>query len=473
MRGGDYDSDEGRLETTPGDTAATLGAEWGAVAPTPETSAAQARATPRRAEVTDAPEEEKTEVPATWTTPRAATGERSWRRSATGTSAAAAGAAAPPLETEWTSERAKVLAVPATERAVPAPATAGPIDAARSVTVRSVSAMPEPAPQKETAADTGTTTGPPVSVATAPGESDSLGIATSTPDTSLSGEEIADPEQAEDNSIGVNVDDTSKIHEFLPRLNEILRSGSSNDNWKRFQETLTDITERVKVLAKIPVSYSNNTRKPTANPEDPKWLQKAYKRNRRKTIRTILGDESMRCEINKDRIESHFKNMAVRKRCDTRMYGEMEAPEVRNSVSTSRITPEEVASKLKRYENTDPGDDRITYKHWKTVDPACTVLAAVYNICLKYERIPDTWRKSLTTLIHKKSDPNDITNWRPIAILRTIYKLFAGVMAKRLSNWIDQNAVLAPAQKGFVPHDGVFEHSYTLRRLFDRGRTEK
>jgi hypothetical protein len=77
------------------------------------------------------------------------------------------------------------------------------------------------------------------------------------------------------------------------------------------------------VLAKIPVSNSNNTRKPTANPEDPKWLQKAYKRNRRKTIRTILGDEGERCGINKDRIESHFKNMAIRKPCDTRMYGEM------------------------------------------------------------------------------------------------------------------------------------------------------
>jgi hypothetical protein len=230
--------------------------------------------------------------------------------------------------------------------------------------------MPETAQQNETAADTGKTTGPPVSGTAPPGESDSLGLTTSMPDISPSGEETAEPEQAEDNSIGINVDDTSEIHEFLPRLNEILRSGTSDANWKRFQDTLTDITERVKVLAKIPVSNSKNTRKPRANPEDPKWLQKAYKRNRRKTIRTILCDEGERCEINKDRIESHFKNIAARKTCDTRMYGEMETPEGRNGVPTSRINPEEVASKLKRCENTAPGDDRITYKHWKTVDPA-------------------------------------------------------------------------------------------------------
>jgi hypothetical protein len=75
--------------------------------------------------------------------------------------------------------------------------------------------MPETAQQNETAADTGSTTGPPVSGTAPPGESDCLGLATSTPDISLSGEETAEPEQAEDNSIGINVDDTSKIHEFL------------------------------------------------------------------------------------------------------------------------------------------------------------------------------------------------------------------------------------------------------------------
>jgi hypothetical protein len=91
---------------------------------------------------------------------------------------------------------------------------------------------------------------------------------------------------------------------------------------------------------------------------------------------------------------------------------------------------------------------------------------------LKYEDIPDTWKTSTTVLIYKKSDPNDISNWRPIAIMRTIYKLFAGVLARRLTTWLDDNAVLAPARKGFLPYDGVFEHNYILRRLFNKARTE-
>jgi hypothetical protein len=91
---------------------------------------------------------------------------------------------------------------------------------------------------------------------------------------------------------------------------------------------------------------------------------------------------------------------------------------------------------------------------------------------LKYEDIPDTWKTSTTVLIYKKGDTNDITNWRPIAIMRTIYKLFAGVLAKRITTWLDDNSVLASAQKGFMPYDEVYEHNYILRRLFNKARTE-
>ena len=47
--------------------------------------------------------------------------------------------------------------------------------------------------------------------------------------------------------------------------------------------------------------------------------------------------------------------------------------------------------------------------------------------------------------------------------MRTIYKLYSGVLAERVSKWTEANDVLAPAQKGFLPYDGIFEHNYILR----------
>jgi hypothetical protein len=53
----------------------------------------------------------------------------------------------------------------------------------------------------------------------------------------------------EEDKIGIDVNDKSKVHEFLPRLNDILRSGTSNENWVLFQETLSEITDKVKIRA--------------------------------------------------------------------------------------------------------------------------------------------------------------------------------------------------------------------------------
>jgi hypothetical protein len=85
-----------------------------------------------------------------------------------------------------------------------------------------------------------------------------------------------------------------------------------------------------------------------------------YKRNRRKAIRTILGEEGKRCDIDKETVETHFTRTAARKPCDVGIYESTQTPEDRNSVPTSRITPEEVANRLSKCENTAPGEDRIT-----------------------------------------------------------------------------------------------------------------
>ena len=129
--------------------------------------------------------------------------------------------------------------------------------------------------------------------------------------------------------------------------------------------------------------------------------------------------------------------------------------------------------RVKRCENTSPGDDRLTYNHWRSADSACTVIAAIFNICLTYESIPEDWKTSTIVLIYKKGHPEDVTNWIPIVILRTIYKRYIGVLAKRTTQWLLNNKVLSPAQKGFLPYDGVFEHNYTLKRKLDKARTEK
>jgi hypothetical protein len=115
----------------------------------------------------------------------------------------------------------------------------------------------------------------------------------------------------------------------------ILRTANSNENWLLFKETFREITEILKKFATIPV-HCDNTRKPTVNQEDPKWIQKPYKRNRRKAMRIILGEDSRRRGINKEITENHFRQIAASKRCDVTIYDDVEVPEERNSIPTSK-----------------------------------------------------------------------------------------------------------------------------------------
>lgn len=90
------------------------------------------------------------------------------------------------------------------------------------------------------------------------------------------------------------------------------------------------------------------------------------------------------------------------------------------------------------------------------------VLCKIYNICLLNRRIPRQWKISKT--IHKRED---LRNFRPISLQLTIYKILAGVLAKRFRQWIMDNGVVSSCQKGFLPYDGCFEHNYVLRSVME------
>lgn len=95
-------------------------------------------------------------------------------------------------------------------------------------------------------------------------------------------------------------------------------------------------------------------------------------------MRLILGEDSQRCQIDKDIVEQYFRRVSSCKPCNLDLYNsDEEHPIDRQRISTNRITRQEVMFRLKRCENTSPGEDRLTYNHWRSVDPACTVIAAI------------------------------------------------------------------------------------------------
>ena len=137
------------------------------------------------------------------------------------------------------------------------------------------------------------------------------------------------------------------------------------------------------------------------------------------------------------------------------------------------IAEAEIAMKLQSAANTAPGTDRCEYAHLKRVDPGGKILAVLFNRCQHEKDVPAAWKLATTVLIYKKGDDADVNNFRPISLMSVIYKLFMGVMAKRLTRWSIDAGVLSGEQKSARPSEGCYEHTYLLKSLVADARRRK
>jgi len=181
----------------------------------------------------------------------------------------------------------------------------------------------------------------------------------------------------------------------------------------------------------------------------------------------ILAGANRKCEVPLDRTEEHFQKSWETSSCDPSIY----PIHTREPMQLPPFDTKEVGKRMAKFENTAQGDNGLTYTHWRRLDPSCSLLTTILNTCLKHRRIPNSWKAATTILIYKKGDPENLSNWRPISLCRTLYKLYTGCLANRVTKWLISEEVISPCQKGFLPADGAFEHVYTLQRRIETART--
>ena len=264
-----------------------------------------------------------------------------------------------------------------------------------------------------------------------------------------------------------NPDDPSPSADFLKKFKSILISDSVNE-WEAFTSLLDDYIRFAQKRVKLPEDKESRTfRKP--NPRNKTFIQRLYKRNRRRAVRLILGQAQGNCDLDPEELAEHF--FPLSDFCpDLSILDPISA--VDNEIDLSKFSPEEVWVKLSKAENTAPGPDRLTFHHWKSTDPEAKTLACIFNICLKYHLIPESWKTSRTVFIPKNESGESFSDWRPISLCSTISKLFSSCLTKRVVNWIMENNVISPAQKGFMPYDGAFENNFVLQKKINDARCQ-
>jgi hypothetical protein len=84
---------------------------------------------------------------------------------------------------------------------------------------------------------------------------------------------------------------------------------------------------------------------------------------------------------------------------------------------------------------------------------------------------PMTFQIGIITLIHKKGDKDEITNYRPITLLNTDYKIIAKCYATRLKRVIKQ--LIGHNQRGFVPGRDIRANIMEAKLALEYARANK
>jgi len=271
-------------------------------------------------------------------------------------------------------------------------------------------------------------------------------------------------------------------------------TSSENPDWRIF-ETIVD-TFAGFIKKPLP-KRSNNTNSQREysknNSSTSKSLSALYYRSKKTAFQNIVQSEKIDCDLEVDVIEKYFRdvyscnnynnnsqvNIGALKTLIIETYDN--TPKITsndNVIIEDRllgvITSKEVLHLIKKHRDTCPGEDNIKYSDLLKIDPYCKALSSLYNVCLKHKRVPQRWKMAKVILLHKKGVKSDPSNYRPIALMNTMYKLYTSIMAERLNNVNKTFKLINKHQKGFIPEsEGCMEHIFQLDDLLNKARSKK
>ena len=93
-------------------------------------------------------------------------------------------------------------------------------------------------------------------------------------------------------------------------------------------------------------------------------------------------------------------------------------------------------------------------------------LRYLFNYSLRSGKVPRIWKIANVCAIHKKSDPQDASNYRPISLLSVVSKVLERILHKYIFNFLRTTEYLTTFQSGFIPKDSTVNQLVSLYHSF-------
>lgn len=110
-----------------------------------------------------------------------------------------------------------------------------------------------------------------------------------------------------------------------------------------------------------------------------------------------------------------------------------------------------------------PGPDQILNEQFKELPQNWRLyLLTLFNKVLERETVPEAWPRAALTMLFKKGDKNEPGNYRGIALINNILKLFTRILHVRIDKWASDGNILPEIQAGFRSGRSCVDQVFTL-----------
>ena len=127
----------------------------------------------------------------------------------------------------------------------------------------------------------------------------------------------------------------------------------------------------------------------------------------------------------------------------------------------------EIEWSLKKCKNNkSPGEDEITYEFLKNLPINWKIyINSLFNKIWNSSVIPEDWSNVLIKNLFKKGDASNPSNFRPIALIDCLVKIFTQIISNRLYNWCERNNKIPEFQTGFRKKRGCLDNIFVLNSV--------
>lgn len=245
------------------------------------------------------------------------------------------------------------------------------------------------------------------------------------------------------------------------------------ENYKQIRNLVTNEIRKSKTLEMEKLSETLN--KPNIGPKD--WwrtLRGFIKPNQSSTLPPLnKGGTTYSDDLSKANIlNEYFTEQALLDESHVTLPLTNNIPP--SILDTISVTPEEVKLTLQSLQTGKAaGPDTINNRILKALSqPLSDPLSALFNSSLVNGKFPKLWKQANVSPIHKKDDPSDVSNYRPISLLSTVGKVLEKIVHKHVFNFFHEHHVITSLQSGFVPGDSTVNQLTDIYNTFCKALDE-